>query len=315
MPVWLSDLSRHDALAAEEAGVAEEEDRQEDGRAQAQAQDHGAEAQDDGPEAKDHAASGESPGKEAREDRKHTSRCVMRRGTRVVVVLIAVALAAGCGKRDGGAKGAPSAAPSFSVLVPMDTDPPPPVQDAAAPPVPSPGPAHWANTYDDKSDLPTGAGDTRCPPVRVDAAATATRFASVHIELVTQPKPSAELVIPSLGIRKRLWSVTAAPHQNPHSCVARRDASEPSLRFNCGEVMTGTYGKIYARGSDVVLGQTASSNQTTVTRFELPCGTVARFEPVACPVRCDQLDPASCTCSEHSPRWHGAPASTSTPRP
>ena len=159
----------------------------------------------------------------------------------------------------------------------QEAGPPAPVAQVAAP----------QRAYADSEDFPLDAGDARCPPADGDKR----RFASVRLEIVNGQKPRVTLVIPSLGVRKRVWH-TDSP--NPQSCVLSHDAE--ALRVSCSEVMTQTTGKVYARGSDVVLGLIEHDGVTSQTRFELPCGTVARFEPVACPAGCRRSQPTSCEC-------------------
>ncbi len=179
-------------------------------------------------------------------------------------------------------------ADAMVVLAPLEERP-----AEAKVPVPVPSPAPWALEYADSDDLPADAGDARCPSPPAQA-----RSVSVRLELVTRPKPSIELVIPSLSVRRRLWNVS----RNPNSCGASLDAS--SLRFGCGEDLSSLSGRVYARRSDVIVGE-RSSRGTRQTRFLLPCGTTARFEAVVCPPRCESAAPR-CECSELSPRW-GAP--------
>lgn len=160
-------------------------------------------------------------------------------------------------------------------------------EQEAGPTAPAAEVAAPQRAYADSDDLPPDAGDARCPP----ADGGKRRFASVHFEIVNGQKPRVTLVIPSIGVRKRVWH-TDSP--NPQSCVLSQEPE--ALRVSCSEVMTQTTGKVYARGSDVVLGLVEHGSVESQTRFELPCGTVARFEPVACPAGCWRSQPTSCEC-------------------
>jgi hypothetical protein len=151
-----------------------------------------------------------------------------------------------------------------TVLEPME-NPDPPKPSATAP---DPGPAGWALEYTDDMDLPADAGADRC------ADGGAARDVIVRLDL-THGAKSVSLVIASIGYRKQLWDPM---HQNPSSCSAGRHPKENALVFHCAEDLTSIGGKVYLRGSDVVLGTNGFSDGKKQERIPLPCGSKVRFE-------------------------------------
>ena len=161
--------------------------------------------------------------------------------------------------------------------------------NAAAPaveagPAAKPAPlAPSAVTYDDKNDLPANAGDARCAdPIPANA-----KPASVKVELTSNP-PGIELTIASLGIQQKLWTNPTPPKQ----CHAALEGG--AVRFRCSDDTSAVDAKLYSRKSDVVIGR-ATSIGTGTTKFVLPCGTAAKFEPIVCPKDCKK-EGDGCTC-------------------
>lgn len=140
-------------------------------------------------------------------------------------------------------------------------------------------------SYDDKNDLPENAGDVRCKePIAANA-----KPASVRLELSPNP-PGVDVVVPSLGVRQKLWPGA----KDPSECHASLAKGASALRFNCSDDVSSIDGKIYARKSDVVLGR-AMPNGIGNTKLILPCGTPAKLEPVECPKACKK-DGDQCSC-------------------
>jgi hypothetical protein len=225
--------------------------------------------------------------------------------TRALSLLLGLAVLVACRKSSVTDGGSPAAAYS---LVPME-DPAPPAVAAAPPPgTAARAPAAPGFGYTEGDDVPLEAGDDgRCPP-----GPSKERDVVVRLEHTGAPKPTIDLVIDSISVRKRLWP--AFPRNlNPNSCYT--EVLPDAFAFSCSEVMTGTTGRVYARGSDVVLGQSTTEG-TTQTRFRLPCGSIARFARVTCPPRCSANDADHCDCTEHFPTWTHppTPAPTTAPR-
>jgi hypothetical protein len=223
------------------------------------------------------------------------------------LIATACAVASACEKSQRNANATDAGADTGPVaLVPMESEPAPPTPaptlpaDAALPPR-LPLPASMRD--DDSNDLPADAGDERCPPR--DAS---TKSAEVRLELARFPRPSLHLVIPSLGVRERIWADVSP---NPNSCSAALDPSGTSIRYGCSEDMSWRAGKVYARGSDVILLR-REIGSLTQTRSLLPCGTRPRFESVVCPAACHVV-PAGCECTELGDP-QPAPVSTTSPR-
>lgn len=159
-----------------------------------------------------------------------------------------------------------------------------PVAVEAAAPAISAKPA-GPTAYEDKNDLPENAGDARCKePIPANA-----KPASVKLELSASP-PGIDVVIPSLGVRQRLWPAAT----NPNECHVSTAKGGSALRFHCSDDASSIDGKIYARKSDVILGR-ATSSGTGNTKFILPCGTPAKLEPIDCPKECKK-DGEQCSC-------------------
>jgi hypothetical protein len=174
---------------------------------------------------------------------------------------------------DSGAAPAPTPAPTVAAT------PDAAVAIDAAPPVQT-GPV----VYDDKSDLPANAGDARCK----DAIPANAKPASVSLELSATP-PGIDISVPSLGVKQRLSS------GSPTECRASLEKGGAALRFHCGEDPASVVdGKVYARKSDIMLGRATSAGAGN-TKFVLPCGTPAKFEPIVCPKTCKK-DGDQCSC-------------------
>jgi hypothetical protein len=162
--------------------------------------------------------------------------------------------------------------------------PPAPASEAAAP-----KPAPSALTYDDKADLPENAGDARCK----EAPAAGAKPASVKVEMTSAP--GVEIIIPSLGVRQRLWPGAA----NPNECHTSLVDAGKALRFHCSADESSVDGKIYVRRSDVLIGR-ANPSGATQTRFVLPCGTPVKLEAVTCPADCKKTaDQCACAAARH----------------
>jgi hypothetical protein len=190
--------------------------------------------------------------------------------------------ACGCGKRSVPTAAAVEIDAGPVVLVPMP-------EEDAAPPAPPKTPVPVAPgglEYTDDLDLPEDAGSPRC-----SANTGPKRAVSVRLEHVDRGR-AIDLVIAETGLRKR---VTWTDPVEPISCYAARKADGSALTFRCSEDEAAIAGKVYARGSDLIVG-TISPTGTDSKRLPLPCGQEPRFEPVRCVSPCGALEPGSCAC-------------------